>query len=76
MASNGVKVKPLETFPELIEIDIFFLEMFNLCGNNFNNIIEYCSLFEFSKEEILEAIKIIALIEKEVKNNAGNTIRT
>jgi len=67
MAQTGVPVKALETYPDLYEAQIFFLELHNTCGASPPNIIAYCKLHDMPKEEIVEAIAIVNMIASEVK---------
>jgi len=62
MAKTGVKVKALESYPDLYEAQIFYLEMYNLCGANTPTIMHYSNLVGLTNEETLEALKIINMI--------------
>ena len=66
MAETGVNVKVLDSMPELLEIDEFYLNMFNACNTNFQNIETYCNLYGFDNEEIIEAVEIMSTILKGV----------
>ncbi len=67
MAHTGVNVKALESYPNLHEAQMFFLELHNICGANPPNIIAYCKLHDMTNEEIVEAIMIVNMIAAEVK---------
>ncbi len=73
VAANGIIVKPLQSFPQLIEIDNFFLEMFNICGNDFKSIVEYCKLYGLTSDEILEAVTILNIVYSGVLDASNPT---
>lgn len=66
MAKDGVPVKPLESYPELLEVDVFYKEAYIMAGNNLPNIKTYCDLYGLSAEETLETILILNLISSMV----------
>jgi hypothetical protein len=66
MASTGVNVKVLDSFPILISHDQFYLEMFTSCGYDLSAILSYCSLYKLTNEEIIGAIAILKLIHNKV----------
>lgn len=67
MAATGVKVKALDTDPELLAVDTFYYNMYTYCGSDLTKINTYCCLYHLSNDEILEAIEIMSLIRNEVK---------
>lgn len=67
MAADGVRVKALESMPELLQIDIFYLDMYCICGTSFNDINTYCDLYGLSKRETLEAVTIMLKVNKRVQ---------
>lgn len=66
MSLKGNPPKALDSQPYLIEVDYFYYKMYNLCGVDFKNIREYCSLHAFSNEEVIDAIDILSLIHIKV----------
>jgi hypothetical protein len=67
MADKGVQVKALDTYvTDTLSIDDFYYDMYELCGNDFNSIYNYCMLFKLSNAEVLEAINILKLIHSKV----------
>ncbi len=66
MASEGVRVKALDSRPKLIEIDQFYMTMYQTCGTDFLNITVYCGLHGFTNDEKLEAISIMVGISARV----------
>lgn len=66
MQATGVHVKALDTMPELLDVDLFYLDMYRACGSNFSNLNIYCSLYGFSNEETLEALDIMLNIAQRV----------
>ena len=67
LAATGVNVKPLNERPELNLVELFYYNLYMICGSDFNKICKYCELYNFENDEILEAIKIASVIEKGVK---------
>jgi hypothetical protein len=57
-----VKVKALEQQPELLEADIFYYDMFAVCGSSVSETKAYCELFGLDREETLEAIEMMRTI--------------
>ena len=67
MSLTGVKPKALNTFPEMLEVESFYKDMFNTCYTDFTKIELYCRLHAMSDEEVLESFKIMNLISSKVK---------
>jgi len=62
LQATGVKVKALDTLPEIDVVDEFYLDMYNSCGTDFSAILAYCGLYEQTNEEIIEAVKIMKMV--------------
>jgi len=72
MAAKGVDVKILKERPELFETELFYMEMYQVCGADFSNIKTFCQLHRFDNQQILESVKIVSIIASGV-DNASNT---
>jgi len=59
MALKGVEVKQLASYPFLLEIDEFYLDMYQTCKNDFKSILEYCKLYGLTEDEILFSVSIV-----------------
>lgn len=66
MAETGVNVKALDSLPELLYAEEFYYTMYGQCGAKFDSIVTYCSLFNLTPEETLEAIDILNKINTRV----------
>ena len=65
MAAAGKRVKALESKPDLLEFEDFYLEVFFCAGQKVTEIRAFCELYGMTNEEIIEAIHIIRSIEVE-----------
>jgi hypothetical protein len=66
MAATGVQVNALTTYVETLSIDEFYYRMYTHCGADFMATHTYCSLFDMSSAETLEALHILSLIHSKV----------
>lgn len=67
MSSNQVNVKALDDYPDLLEIELFYKDMFLTCQTDFTKIAKYCEIHDMSKDEIIEASLILNNISTKVK---------